>query len=62
MAGRLPSDPIMCLSVVNTKLRDFYSDLDDLCEEFDISRSEIEEKLMTAGYTYDKGQNRFIAV
>ncbi len=62
MAGRLPSDPIMCLSVVNTKLRDFYSDLDELCEEFDISRSEIEEKLKMVGYKYDKGQNRFIAV
>lgn len=62
MAGRLPSDPIMCLSVVNTKLRDFYSDLDELCEEFDISRSEIEEKLKMVGYKYDKEKNQFIAV
>lgn len=62
MTGRLPSDPIMCLSVVNTKLRDFYSDLDELCEEFDISRSEIEEKLKMVGYKYDKEKNQFIAV
>ena len=27
----LPSDPIMLLSVVNLKLRDFYPSLDALC-------------------------------
>ena len=29
----LPNDPIMLLSVVNLKLRDFYKNLDALCED-----------------------------
>ena len=29
----LPKDPMILLSVVNTKLRDFYADLDTLCQE-----------------------------
>ena len=31
----LPNDPIMLLSVVNLKLRDFYKNLDALCEDMD---------------------------
>ncbi len=59
MAGQLPKDPIMCLSFVNTKLRDFYTNLDELCSDYDISRDEIEKKLMGIGYAYDKEQNQF---
>lgn len=59
MAGQLPKDPIMCLSFVNTKLRDVYSDLDELCTEFDVTRNELEKKLMAVGYTYDKERNQF---
>ena len=59
MAGQLPKDPIMCLSFVNTKLRDFYTNLDELCSDYDISRDEIEKKLMGIGYEYDKEQNQF---
>ena len=32
----LPKDPMILLSVVNTKLRDFYADLDTLCQEMQI--------------------------
>ena len=34
----LPSDPIMLLSVVNLKLRDFYPSLDALCDDMDADR------------------------
>ena len=34
----LPSDPIMLLSVVNLKLRDFYPSLDALCDDLDADR------------------------
>ena len=44
MAGKIPNDPIMCLSFVNTQLRDFYPDLDELCSAFDTERSELEKK------------------
>lgn len=54
-----PKDPMILLSWTNMKLRDFYSDLDDLCQSLDIDRNELETLLETAGYTYDRQQNRF---
>ena len=38
----LPKDPMMLYSVVNTKLRDYYSSLEVMCEDMDISREELE--------------------
>ena len=35
---QLPKDPMMLLSVVNTKLRDFYPSLDALCEDMEVDR------------------------
>ena len=55
MAGKIPNDPIMCLSFVNTQLRDFYPDLDELCSAFDTERSELQ----AVGYTYDREKNQF---
>ena len=55
----LPNDPIMLLSAVNMKLRDQYASLDVLCEDMDVSKEEITEKLAEVGYTYDAEQNRF---
>ncbi len=59
MAGKIPKDPIVCLSFVNTQLRDFYAGLEEFCAEFEVNREELEEKLQAAGYTYDKKQNQF---
>lgn len=56
----LPSDPYILLSVVNTKLRDFYRDLDALCDDLDVSSFEITEKLKAVGYAYDKERNQFV--
>lgn len=55
----IPQDPIMLLSFVNLKLRDHYPDPDTMCEDLDISRTELEEKLKSAGYIYDREQNRY---
>ena len=38
----LPKDPMILLSVVNTKLRDFYADLDTLCQEMQIEKKELQ--------------------
>ncbi|MCH5303683.1 MAG: DUF4250 domain-containing protein [Ruminococcus sp.] len=51
---------MMLLSVVNTKLRDFYPSLDSLCEDLGADRDEIVEKLGTIGYTYSEELNRFV--
>mgnify|MGYP003295063939 CR=1 FL=1 len=55
----LPNDPVMLLSVVNMKLRDMYSSLDALCDDMDVSRVEIEEKLKKINYEYDEQSNQF---
>lgn len=55
----IPQDPVMLLSFVNLKLRDYYGSLDVLCEELDIEKEEILQKLGTIGYHYDKERNQF---
>ena len=55
----LPNDPMMLYSTINMKLRDFYSSLDELCADLDVSRTEIEEKLRAAGFEYNEELNKF---
>ena len=55
----LPKDPMILLSLVNTKLRDEYASLEALCEDLDLDRAELEEKLGALGFVYDPGQKRF---
>ena len=55
----IPKDPNILLSFINLKLRDFYSSLDDLCDDLDISKDEIEEKLLCIGYKYNSDENQF---
>ena len=56
----IPKDPVMLLSFVNLKLRDFYSSLEALCDDLDADRNEIVEKLASIDYHYDAKQNKFI--
>ncbi len=55
----LPSDPFMLLSYVNTKLRDDYSSLDELCASLDIERASLEKTLKSAGFDYMPEINQF---
>ncbi len=55
----LPNDPFMLLSVINLKLRDFYSSLDALCADMDINKDELCKKLEAAGFNYDENNNKF---
>lgn len=56
----LPGDPVILLSVVNTKLRDFYPSLEALCEDMQADQSEITEKLKMIDYEYDAVRNQFV--
>ena len=56
----IPEDPAMLLSFLNLKLRDFYKSLDDLCEDMEVERQEITDRLEKIGYHYDKEKNAFI--
>ena len=55
----IPEDPVMLLSFINLKLRDNYSDLDSLCEDLDLDKKALEEKLAGIDYHYNREQNRF---
>ena len=56
----LPKDPVMLLSLINTKLRDFNSSLDDFCKENDLNEDEIKEKLEMIDYHYNEEHNQFV--
>ena len=56
----LPKDPVMLLSLINTKLRDYNSSLDDFCKEYDLNKESITEKLLMIDYHYDEERNQFI--
>lgn len=56
----VPTDPVILLSFVNMKLRDFYPDLEELCASEDIARETLEEKLSAIGYRYDPARNQFV--
>ena len=57
---KLPKDPMLLLSVVNTKLRDYYSSLDTLCEDMGVDRDSLTEKLKNIDYEYDSDVNQFV--
>ena len=56
----LPKDPVMLLSVVNTKLRDFYPNIEALAYAEDADLDEIIQKLAMINYTYDADRNQFV--
>ena len=56
----MPNNPVMLLSYVNLKLRDFYPSLDDLCDDEDVDKQTVLDKLSTIGYVYNKDRNQFV--
>ncbi|HJC42789.1 MAG TPA: DUF4250 domain-containing protein [Candidatus Mediterraneibacter gallistercoris] len=60
MLTGLPGDPVILLSVINTKLRDYYPSLDALCDDMQIDRKELTDRLDMIDYTYDAGRNQFV--
>ena len=56
----IPKDPVMLLSFINLKLRDYYSSFDALCEDLDVDGAEIVDKLSGINYQYDMDKNQFI--
>ena len=56
----LPKDPMLLLSVVNTKIRDYYHSLDALCEDMQVEREEITNILKGIDYEYDEYRHQFV--
>ena len=60
MANGLPKDPMLLLSVVNTKLRDYYHNLDALCDDMNVEKEEIVNTLKTIDYEYAENRHQFV--
>lgn len=56
----IPKDPVMLLSFINLKLRDYYSSFEALCDDLDVDDKEITDKLASIDYYYNKEKNQFI--
>ena len=56
---KLPENPMILFSAVNMLLRDNYSSLDELCDDMNVDRKALEEKLATAGFEYNEEQHKF---
>mgnify|MGYP000849105313 CR=1 FL=1 len=55
----LNMDPNMLLSIINMKLRDYYSNIENLCDDLDIDINQLNEKLKKAGYVYNSDINQY---
>ncbi len=56
----IPQDPVMLLSFINLKLRDYYGSLEQLCDDLDVKEQEITDKLAAIDYHYDEKRNQFV--
>lgn len=56
----IPKDPAILLSFVNTKLRDEYENLAELCAAMDAEEAELCGTLAVLEYRYDPDRNQFI--
>lgn len=55
----IPNDPMMLLSFVNTRLRDIYPSLEEMCAALGVSKAEVTGKLAEAGFEYSRENNKF---
>ena len=54
------TDINILLSIVNMKLRDEFSDLDDLTAYYDIKKEELKKRMENNGYEYSVSNKQFI--
>ncbi len=54
----LPKDPAILMSFLNTRLRDRYASLEQLCDDMHLDMRHLCDILAESGFTYDKAQNR----
>ncbi len=58
----MPTHPMILLSFINMKLRDEYTDLDDLCKAFNEDKEMIIKKLEGIGYSYQEDNRQFVYI
>lgn len=57
---KLPKDPVILLSYINTQLRDFYPSLEELCKALCIEQDTLIKTLSGIDYHYNPEQNCFL--
>lgn len=57
----LSIDPFILLSWINMKLRDEFSSIEYLCEDYEVDSLDIEGRLKLIGYIYNKHRNQFVS-
>lgn len=55
----IPCDPVILLSFINTKLRDEYAGIAELCAALGLDETALREKLAAAGFIYDEARGTF---
>lgn len=55
----LKLNPVVLLSVINTKLRDYYSSLELLCDDLNIDKVSLEAIFSKINYFYNEKENQF---
>ena len=56
----LTMDINIAYSMINMKLRDFYSSIDEMCEDEEINKEDIILRFKENGFVYDKSVNQFL--
>jgi hypothetical protein len=59
-SSSIPKDPAVLLSFINTKLRDDYDSLSELCKSLCVDEALITSTLSSIDYSYDEKTNRFV--
>lgn len=60
MYEKLPKDPVMLLSFVNTQLRDTYESFEAFAIAYQLDADVTKETLRAIDYEYDEKVNQFI--
>ena len=60
MSENIPADPMLLVSYLNTKLRDFYVTLDSLCEDMELDKETLLETCNSIDFQYDETLNKFL--
>ena len=56
----VPQDPIILVSFVNTKLRDQFATLEELCQTYELNQAGLCQTLDSIDYQYDETTNQFV--
>lgn len=56
----MPKDPVMLLSYINLKLRDYYPSLEAFCEDTGTDMGQITDCLAQIDYHYNGERNQFV--